>query len=139
VTDREPHPVELVNYFFPEQTVRANPQHDPDAEISMSSQMEINFTHLPDTQARLYACELSIELNEDESNNPTYFYRVVAYGIFSVGDELEEEKVETFARTTAAQILIDVARERIAEITSRGPWDRVLITIASLSPGMLQE
>jgi len=136
MTTQKPHPVELVNYFFPEQSVRANPRHQQDETCTMVSRMAVNLSPVP---GDLHACELTIELDEDASTNPTYFYRVVAYGVFSVSEDLEAEKIDDFIGQTSVQILAGVTRERVAELTSRGPWGPVLIKIGSVRHGLLQD
>jgi len=135
MTGQKPHPVELINYFFTEQTVRANPDHQANNDCIMESRMTTHVAPLPNGS---HACELTIELDDDKSTNPSYFYRVVAYGIFSVSENLEEEKIDEFIQKTSIQILTGVIRERLAEITSRGPWRQVLLRIASIPHGLLQ-
>lgn len=139
MSDQKPHPVELVSYFFPEQSAKANPQHRPDEPIDMASHIVVNRSSLPADNGRLHAVELTIESDEDTSSNPSYFYRVVAYGVFKVSDELEEQKMEQFLRTTPVQILVGVSRERIAELTGRGPWPAVLVNIGSVSHGLMHD
>lgn len=129
----KPHPVELMNYFFPEQNVRANPRHDPEKDTVMVSKVHHNLTRLPIEGETRYACDLTLELDEEESENPSYFYSIQAYGIFAITDhDFDEQNADHQVLLTATQILTGVTRERVAEVTSRGPWGPVLIRIGSI-------
>jgi preprotein translocase subunit SecB len=115
-------PAKLIRYFFPVQEVQGNPEHQSENEQQTAIRISANFTSI-ENASRNYIVEITVQLDEDKSENPPYFFKIESFGIFEAADEnLNDDQAKSLATTTGAQILIGAIRERIATMTSRGPW-----------------
>lgn len=123
--------VRLSRYFFPVQYVRANPEFDPNGvKNKANNSIHFSFSKVPNKEND-YGVEATIKLDEDTSENPPYFFELLVVGFFSIVTTADSnnENPEEILKTTAPQILIGATRERLIELTSRGPWGPHLINI----------
>jgi len=129
-------PVRLENIFFPHQEVRANPAHDV-AGNREGSKISLNHT-LSAIEGRdnAFGVEMTIALDEDNSENPPYFFTISAFAILGTDKSIEEletadkQKIEIMA----VQILVGSIRERLASITARSPWGGFNLGIIPITP-----
>ncbi len=132
MAEQQLQPVRLVRYFFPVQTVVANPEHKSDKPKEIHTKFSSNFNQADDAPDS-YMAEVKLSLDEDKSVNPTYFFEISAFGFFEVVEDLDSDMAKALAYTNASQILIGSLREHLALLTSRGPWDMILQDIVSIS------
>lgn len=124
-------PLALERYFFPIQKVEANPTHDPNLPIDIRSKLDFNAGQVQE-QAGVYAVELTLSSTPD-SINASYTYTITAFALLRVTDKtISADKLATVAAHFGAGILVGVTRERLAELTSRGPWPTVMLNTGSL-------
>ena len=126
-------PLELKKYFFPVQTVKANPAHKvvPDDnglvdESVNNVQVKSNISKVVDRDD-LYSVELTVKLDEEASKNPAYFFEITAFGIFEISRKASSEENKRQIATSGTEFLVGVTRERLASITSRGPWNQIIL------------
>jgi preprotein translocase subunit SecB len=119
----KPFPVSLERYFFTTQQVIANPEYDINNDSTkFHLKIESNLSSLPD-QSNRYGIEVTITLDKENSNNAPYDVTVIAFGeIKLVDDKADQNEIDRLLNVSGSQIMIGVIRERIAEMTSRGPW-----------------
>lgn len=129
-----PSDLELVRYFFPVQNVVAHPDPSDEGRLALSEyelKADLNWTFDDDLGRYKFTVLLVMrnhdELDEDEYGR--YNYELVVVGIFGYspenGEPVEEEWIplmEEHAKVIACQVLFGAMRERLAELTSRGPW-----------------
>lgn len=128
------YPWQLENYFFTHQEVRANPDHDPDGNRRGSCISPLlNKTEI-EGRPNAVGLEVSITLDESQSNNPPYFFTVTAFGVLvtdlEITDQLRDQAV-----VLGIDLLIGAIRERVATLTSRAPWGAFVL--GPIPPGRL--
>ncbi len=118
-----PIPVSLERYFFTTQSIIANPDHDiNNASTKFYLKIDSNFSVLPQQNNR-YGVEVTVSLDKENSINPPYDVIVTAFGVIQVTDErIDPNQIDYLLKVSGHQMMIGVIRERIAEMTSRGPW-----------------
>ena len=123
-------PLRLENYFFTHQEVIANPEFIPDPVNHPSHidfMVDSGITRLADHDHR-YGITAYIELNKEKSNNPPYFFSITAFGIVSIKDNTQDQQViKGIIETSGAKLIFGAIRERLADMTARGPWGIVPI------------
>lgn len=119
-------PLQLERYFFPVQRVEANPDHDPNKSTDIKSKVDFNIGEVPD-QKGLYAVELTLS-STSESVNPSYNYTIVGFALLRANDQtIPESDLKSAAASLGTNLLVGVARERLNELTARGPWPTVTL------------
>lgn len=125
-------PLQLERYFFPVQKVEANPTHDPNLPIDSKSKIDVNVGEVEE-QAGAYAVELTLSSSAD-SVNESYTYTIMAFALLRATDNtIPASELLAAASSFGASILVGVARERLAELTSRGPWPTVILNAVPLN------
>ncbi len=119
----KPIPVSLERYFFTTQSVIANPDHDTNNGFTkFHLKIENNLSLLPEQNNR-YGIEVNVSLDKENSNNAPYDVNVTAFGVIQVIDDtIDQNEIDYLLKVSGPQMMIGVIRERIAEMTSRGPW-----------------
>lgn len=119
-------PLQLERYFFPVQRVEANPDHNPNEPIDIKSKVDFNIGEVPE-QKGLYAAELTLS-STAESVNPSYSYTIVGFALLRANDQTTPESdLKAAAANLGSNLLVGVARERLNELTARGPWPTVTL------------
>lgn len=125
-------PLQLERYFFPVQKVEANPTHDPSIPIDSKSNLNVSVGKVEE-QVGAYAVELTLSSAAD-SVNESYTYTIMAFALLRATDNtISASELSAAAASFGASILVGVARERLAELTSRGPWSTVILNAVPLN------
>jgi len=127
--------VRLEELFFPLQEIRALPQHDPNGSRT-GTQLKITHGVQPmEGTERAYWFTAGIETDDENSTNQPYSFRVEAYAVLRVTEASLDSSAElALVAQTAIPIVLGAARERIAELSSRGPWGRFLVNVMAIRP-----
>jgi preprotein translocase subunit SecB len=121
-------PLRLERYFFPHQEVRANPAHERGGKLH--NQVNVNAgVGAVEGRKGAFAIDLTISLDEDKSENPPYFFTINAFGILVAEGDSDIANAQELARLIGSQLLIGAARERLADLTARGPWGQFLLNL----------
>ncbi len=120
-------PLQLDEMFFPVQEVRANPEHDPnglrtDTQVNQS----VNAFAIDEAAGR-YGVTLEISTNRETSVNPPYFFVLHAYAAMRVDPPLDAATRQSMVHANGQTILVGAARERLLDLSARGPWGRFLL------------
>lgn len=119
--------LQLEQYFFPHQEVRANPSYDPSGNRSGThTAAKFNISRVED-RPNVVIVECILSLDESTSENPIYFFKLHVFGLFVAPDETPQDVMAGSAATMAIPMLIGAARERLAELTARAPWGPLLL------------
>lgn len=125
-------PLQLERYFFPVQKVEANPTHDPNLPSENKSKLDVNVGKVEE-QVGAYAVELTLSSSVD-SINGSYTYTIMAFALLRATDNtVPDSELSGAAANFGASILVGVVRERLAELTSRGPWPTVILNAVPLN------
>ena len=140
------YPLQIKNYYFPHQSVTANPNHDANGRKD-GNLLKLNVNVTP-IEGRIgsFAITVTLSLDEEASENPLYFFDIQAFGIFNQASNLPAEvarqlaalpveEKQRLAAKTGGNILIGAIRERLADLTCRAPWG---IFILDYSPVVFQ-
>lgn len=119
--------LQLDELFFPVQEVRANPEHDPnglrtDTQVNQS----VNAFAIDEAAGR-YGVTLEISTNRETSVNPPYFFVLHAYAAMRADPQLDVATRQFMVQANGQTILVGAARERLLDLSSRGPWGRALL------------
>jgi preprotein translocase subunit SecB len=127
------YPLRLDRYFFTEQEVKANPGfiHDQGTPVLMDFFCKTEYSKL-DNGDRSYGIVASVSLNQEGSQNPPYFFSISAFGIVVAREDLEAGDIESMIEMSGAQMLLGAIRERLAEMTGRGPWGAINLDFVPL-------
>lgn len=123
------HPLQLKEYYFPLQNVEANPDFNPQIGDS-ETKVRVGFSLSGTDDPSLVVADIKIEADPSASTNPPYFFTLQAFGVFH--READAESILSHGRDDALHVLMGAARERLTELTSRGPWGRYFMKIAAL-------
>ncbi len=128
--------MQLENIFFPHQEVRANPSHDVEGNRHGSQITLNNSVSAIEGRDNSLGIEITISLDETNSENPPYFFTISAFGIIVLEknidnlEEAEKQKIDIMA----VQVLVGSIRERLTSITSRAPWGPFTLGIIPIKP-----
>ncbi|MEZ4599136.1 MAG: hypothetical protein R2940_05035 [Syntrophotaleaceae bacterium] len=129
----------LDDYFFPEISVKANPKYIPgssSAEPSARISMQSSFGEDEEDSIRVV---LTVKAESDGEGEVPYNVKIVGVGDFTLrflekdkGNSEEEKKalrkkVEERIHYNGMSILYGALRDLIMTLTSRGPWEPVLL------------
>lgn len=132
-----PHNVDIIQYFFPETSVRAIHDHDRNGTSNGTIQrLAHQIDELP-TETLQHGVSVRISTDDEKSVNQPYSYVVEAYGIFAPASTETEQEVEDYRNNVeivGIQILIGAIREHLAGITARSPWSTFIMGTANLMP-----
>jgi preprotein translocase subunit SecB len=127
------YPLRLERYFFTEQQVTANPRYVND----QNDQAVLEYTYHLNTDklngsSHLYGITIKISINQEQSKNPPYFFTLAAFGIVEITEDLDETTIQKLVDFSGGQLLIGVIRERLSDMTSRGPWGPLFLDFIPL-------
>lgn len=129
-------PLQLDRYFFTQQEVTANPdfiQDDDNTPTHLELIVEGHASRLADHGHR-YGITARVEINQNESKNVPYFFTIMAFGIISIKDDtFGQSAIESIIETSGIQLLFGAIRERLADMTARGPWDAIQLDFIPLA------
>lgn len=126
-------PLQLNNYFFTHQEVIANPEHKQGKKHESKMHFDVNAVVSKINEGDSFSLEVTTAINNETSINPSYFIKISAFGIIDVTQDLDPEEIESLLKTSGSQILIGAIRERIVELTSRGPWQSTFIDFIQIN------
>jgi len=127
---------QLERYFFPHQEIRANAHYDINGDRS-GNKVQIavhNARQIPERETA-FTIDVTISLDEENSVNPPYFFKVQAFGIFVIPEGVASAFDPKSANQEVLPLLIGAIREPLAAMTARGPWGPFFVgLIAKDSP-----
>lgn len=135
----DPNPVTVVNYFFTEQSVYAVKTFDPnDDSTELKSSTDVVIGEIQGTEEKRFYCEVTVS-SDEESVNPSYNYHLKAYGVFKVDKEdfVIKDHIGPggVCHNTAVVMLLGAIRERLVDLTARGPWGAVTLQAVPIPSG----
>jgi len=145
IRGKQMYQYKLDDYFFPEITVKANPKYVPESTgETTSAQIYIQSAYGDrDTEDRnSVRVILTVKVENDGESEAPYNIKIVGVGDFSLryvkddNKKVGEEEKNNLRKKTEKQIhykgmsiLHGAARDIIMTLTSRGPWDPVLLPL----------
>jgi preprotein translocase subunit SecB len=109
----------LEQLFYPIQEVRAIPSHDPQGNLNGTA-VSVNANTTPlEGRKGAHAVDVIVTSDESKSENAPYSFRIHAFATFVM--EVAEAD-PSLAATAVFTMLVGAIRERLASLTSRGPW-----------------
>ncbi len=124
-------PLQLERYFFTHQEVRANPAYDQAGDrrgTHILTDHKVNKLE----EKGFYAVEFSVWDDQQNSVNQPYFFKLSVFGVFTITSDIPDETSVALVGTAGLQLMIGVVRERLAELTSRGPWATLHLNVISM-------
>lgn len=125
-------PLRLERYFYTDQQVTANPNFLDSSTPHIDFLVEASAVRITD-QTGKYGVTAKISLNQEKSFNSPYFFSLSAFGIICIKEHSEIAAAEAQIEASGAQLLIGAIRERLAEMTSRGPWGIIHLDFVPLA------
>jgi len=130
-------PLRLESYFFTHQEAIANPEFLQNADKKPSIDIIVNggIIRLDDSNnGYRYGLTVHVELDKEKSENSPYFFSITAFGIISIKPDVQSyQSIESLVETSGTQLLLGAIRERLADMTSRGPWTFVQLDFIPLT------
>lgn len=116
------YPLQLKSYFFTHQEVVANPDHieDPESKHQFDYRFQTHINKIDDDE---YGVQLAVSLDRESNDNPAYFFTLSVFAIVQIQAKLDESQADVLIKASCVPVLIGVIRERLSEMTSRGPWE----------------
>ncbi|MCK9468236.1 MAG: hypothetical protein M0Q49_02360 [Porticoccaceae bacterium] len=120
--------MQLKRLFYPHQEVVANPDFKQDGKLD-GTHVSVTFQVTELNAENCVHAELGLA-TADQSENAPYMFNMQAFATFCLepGVQMTQE-----VRSMAFQIMVGVIRERLAELTSRGPWNIFLLSPLPMS------
>lgn len=127
------YPLRLERYFFTRQEVLANPEHQQTGKKDGSAiQSDVNVFAV-DERPGAYGVEVTLRLDEDASENAPYSFCIQAFAVFVQSAELPPDQALQLAASTGLNMLIGAMRERLADLTGRGPWGAFMLNLVVIN------
>jgi len=126
-------PLRLNNYFFTHQEAIANPEHKQGEGHELKMHFDVSTVVSKIDNENSFTLEVTTVINAENSINPSYFIKISAFGIIDVIHDFTSEKVEDLVKSSGSQVLIGAIRERIIDLTSRGPWPSISMDFIQLN------
>jgi preprotein translocase subunit SecB len=116
-------PLVVERHFFTKVMVEANPAHQPekDKEQVVGIRTEVQGGPRQDDPRR-WRLFLTVRTETSEEERIPYKIDLECVGFFTVGPEVEENKIPALVHANGAAILYSSTREFLLMITGRGPW-----------------
>jgi preprotein translocase subunit SecB len=122
-------PLRLKGYWLTEVSIRTNPSYNIEGELANSPDVQLKgevTRARRDDDAREWKVDLRISLSEAEKPLP-YQVTIGATGIFEVLPGFPDDVLERLVAVNAPAVLFGSMREIVAQITSRGPYDQLIL------------
>jgi len=122
-------PLECLGYFVTTLAVAANPKHNPEDKVNLTSD-DLSVTAkcaCVEKAARRWQVQLSIRQAAGPDKNAPYNFRLVLFGAFEVIDDFPAEHERRLIETNAPSILMGSAREVLRAAMSSGPYAAMLL------------
>lgn len=109
-------------------------------EVS-SPKLSINVASKKNTEdASQWRFELNIEADENSSEPDfPYTFAISLVGFFRVDENYPTEQADLLAQVNAPSVLYSAAREFLANVTGRSPYQPILLPSVSFVPEPIQE
>lgn len=125
-------PWRLKDYFFFHQEVRANPSYDRENPGTLSAPNVHLKVHPPQGDISSVSIELLVTMEEQEGVNNPYSFLIGAFAILEPECELNSDTL-LLAQSIGYQVLYGAVRERVADMTARGPWGGIILQAIPLA------
>lgn len=129
-------PLKLKNYFFTHQEVIANPSHDESAETENNIDYDIAVETV-NISENSYGVNVKIYVDVEKNQNAPYFFTIAAFGFIEVNmdqnKDITNEELKKLISSTGVSVLVGAIRERLADMTARGPWAVCYLDILPLT------
>lgn len=130
----EQFPLQLERYFFTEQNISANPEFNIDTEKNPTHLEYLISYDFSKSDNSDYFISSEVRLDPEKSTNPSYFFNISVFGVISIRDKsITEDQINKILQTSGAQLIIGAIRERLAEMSSRGPWGMINLDFIPLT------
>lgn len=87
-------------------------------------------------------CKITVELKNSEKKEFPYVFSITLIGFFEIADWWPLEQVDNLFSANAPALLYSAAREAIAAVTGRGPYNRIIlpsVMFVKLSDGIKKQ
>ena len=123
----------MTSFFFSSQGIVANPSHNPADTFNQTCEFDGSCAERETENQYVIAMTCTCKDSFDDSNVP-YNYNVEVIGFFEYeGLESDRDHVLKSVGAIGCQVLAGPIRERIASLTSRGPWDATSFGVVNVS------
>jgi preprotein translocase subunit SecB len=134
-------PLQLHRYFVEEISCKANPDFDKDKDVKVKD-FQVFFETSEDKTPLLRKIRLTVAQDISKDGNEPFAFKVVMVGFFEVMKDFFEsqgpEKTDRLVTVNGPALLYSSARELLALITGRGPYQDQSINILLPSITFLQ-
>lgn len=128
-----PHPVNFVDLFFTELSMKAVPGlNPPEHENLAAPNNRITVSRLP--EPGFYEAVMRTNIDPDESAKGPYRVAVECHVVLQADDTLDDATALRAVTITAHNVLYGAIREAVAWITGRGPYPALKLGISVLRP-----
>jgi preprotein translocase subunit SecB len=121
--------IELTNYFVSDLQFTANHCFDAQkpSNVTVEDLQVTNQATPKADELRNWQITLRIALNVPADRNVPYSFLVEMIGFIHVADSVKEESIERLVRINGASMIFSAAREIVRAVTSRGPFQPLLL------------
>ncbi|HEY3901116.1 MAG TPA: protein-export chaperone SecB [Chthoniobacter sp.] len=121
--------IELTNYFVSEMQFTANRGFDPQKQSCVGvDDLQVTNQATPKSDNRRdWQITLRIALNAPPDRNSPYSFLVEIIGFVHVSDGVKDENIDRMTCITGTSLVFSAAREIIRAVTSRGPYQPILL------------
>jgi preprotein translocase subunit SecB len=124
-------PLQLDRLFFTKIEVAAVPNADPSAPWEVQATTEVVSPKKDD--GRRWVVTLRVSLGSKSEKPSGYRAALEIVGGFFVSNEWPEAKVESLVYANGSAVLYGAAREMVCHLTSRGPYDMIVLPTVSFT------
>lgn len=129
-------PLLLKNYFLTNLQISANPHYEPQKPYQyLFNNITCNVKHLTNKKLpNVWQVQLNLSYSPGKEENIPYRFSINLVGFFELHRKESNSTTDILVAIGAPSILYSTAREILASITGRGPWNAILLPMADFMP-----
>ncbi len=128
-------PLNCREYFVADQSIQANPKHDPQREVRLKlSELVIEaevVAEKAETKAPFWRVSLRIQQGITEENNTPYAFDITLIGAFQVQPAYPADSAKRLVEINGKSVLYSAARQILRNAMSNGPYAPLLLPTVS--------
>lgn len=130
-----PSPISCNSYFVSELKLSANNRYDPEQPSNLTlDDLEVENAIAPMGEDNAWLIVVSVEQKGAAAKNAPYDFAITVMGYFDIVEGVTQQRADQLLLINGSGILYGAAREILRDVTSKGPYQQLLLPTISFFP-----